>query len=105
MKGFRQFILRGNVLDLAVAVVMGAAFTAVVTSLVKDVITPLIAAVAGKPDFSGIAISVNGSKLSIGAFLNEVIAFVLLAASVYFLILLPVNRLMARIHRGEVPPD
>jgi large conductance mechanosensitive channel len=105
MKGFKQFILRGNVLDLAVAVVMGAAFTAVVTSLVKDVITPLIAAVAGKPDFSGIALTVNGSKLMIGAFLNEVIAFLLLAAAVYFLIVLPVNRLVARINRGEAPPD
>jgi large conductance mechanosensitive channel len=105
MQGFKQFILRGNVLDLAVAVVMGAAFTAVVTSLVKDVITPLIAAVAGKPDFSGIAISVNGSKLLIGAFLNEVIAFFLLATAVYFLIVLPVNRLVARMHRGEAPPD
>jgi large conductance mechanosensitive channel len=105
MKGFKQFILRGNVLDLAVAVVMGAAFTAVVTSLVKDVITPLIAAVAGKPDFSGIAVSVNGSKLMLGAFLNEVIAFLLLATAVYFLIVLPVNRLVARINRGEAPPD
>jgi large conductance mechanosensitive channel len=105
MKGFKQFILRGNVLDLAVAVVMGAAFTAVVTSLVKDVITPLIAAVAGKPDFSGIAVSVNGSKLMVGAFLNEVIAFFLLATAVYFLIVLPVNRLVARINRGEAPPD
>jgi large conductance mechanosensitive channel len=105
MKGFKQFILRGNVLDLAVAVVMGAAFTAVVTALVKDVITPLIAAVAGTPDFSGIAVSVNGSKLMIGAFLNEVIAFLLLAVVVYFLIVLPVNRLLARLNRGEAPPD
>jgi large conductance mechanosensitive channel len=105
MQGFKQFILRGNVLDLAVAVVMGAAFTAVVTALVKDVITPLIAAIAGKPDFSAIAVTVNGSKLLVGAFLNEVIAFLLLAASVYFLIVLPVNRWMARLNRGETPPD
>jgi large conductance mechanosensitive channel len=105
MQGFRQFILRGNVLDLAVAVVMGAAFTAVVTALVKDLITPLIAAVAGKPDFSGIAITINGSKLLIGSFLNEVIAFLLLATAVYFLIVLPVNRLLARIQRGEAPAD
>src|SRR5215471_20011831 len=101
MQGFKQFILRGNVLDLAVAVVMGAAFTAVVTSLVKDVITPLIAALVGKPDFSGIAVTVNGSKLMIGSFLNEVIAFLLLATVVYFLIVLPVNRLLARLNRGE----
>ena len=105
MRGFKQFILRGNVLDLAVAVVMGAAFTAVVTSLVKDVITPLIAAIAGKPDFSRLALTVNGSKVMIGSFLNEVIAFLLLAAAVYFLIVLPVNRLLARISRGEAPPD
>jgi len=105
MQGFKQFILRGNVLDLAVAVVMGASFTAVVTALVKDIVTPLIAAVAGKPDFSGLAITVNGSKLLIGAFLNEVIAFLLLAAAVYFLIVLPVNRLVARLNRGDAPPD
>jgi large conductance mechanosensitive channel len=105
MKGFKQFILRGNVLDLAVAVVMGAAFGAVVTALVKDLVTPLIAAVFGSPDFSSITVTVNGSKLLIGDFLNAVIAFLLLAVAVYFLIVLPVNRLMARLNRGEAPPD
>ncbi len=105
MKGFKQFILRGNVLDLAVAVVMGAAFGAVVTALVKDLVTPLIAAVVGSPDFSRIAVSVNGSKLLIGDFLNAVIAFLLMAAAVYFLIVLPLNRLTARLNRGEAPPD
>ena len=105
MKGFRQFIFRGNVLDLAVAVVMGAAFGAVVTALVKDLVTPLIAAVVGSPDFSSIAVSVNGSKLLIGDFLNAVIAFLLMAAAVYFLIVLPLNRLTARLNRGEAPPD
>ena len=105
MKGFKQFILRGNVLDLAVAVVMGAAFGAVVTALVKDLVTPLIAAVVGSPDFSSIAVSVNGSKLLIGDFLNAVIAFLLMAAAVYFLIVLPLNRLTARLNRGEAPPD
>ena len=105
MKGFRQFVLRGNVLDLAVAVVMGAAFAAVVTALVKDLITPLIAAVAGKPDFSALAVSVNGSKLMIGDFLNAVIAFAMMAVAVYFFIVLPVNALTARMNRGEVPPD
>ena len=79
MKGFKEFILRGNVMDLAVAVVIGAAFTAVVTALVKDLLTPLIAAIAGAPDFSGIALTVNGSKLLIGDFLNAVIAFLMLA--------------------------
>jgi large conductance mechanosensitive channel len=105
MKGFKQFILRGNVLDLAVAVVMGAAFGAVVTALVKDLLTPLIAAVAGSPDFSGIALSVNGSKLLVGDFLNAVIAFLMMAAVVYFFVVLPVNSLMARLRRGEAPPD
>jgi large conductance mechanosensitive channel len=105
MKGFKQFILRGNVLDLAVAVVMGAAFGAVVTALVKDLLTPLIAAVVGSPDFSGIALNVNGSKLLVGDFMNAVIAFVMLAAVVYFFVVLPVNSLMARLKRGEVAPD
>jgi large conductance mechanosensitive channel len=105
MKGFRQFIFRGNVLDLAVAVVVGAAFGSVVTALVKDLLTPLIAAVAGAPDFSSIAVSVNGSKLLIGDFLNAVIAFLMMAAAVYFFIVLPVNSLTARMNRGEAPPD
>jgi large conductance mechanosensitive channel len=105
MKGFKQFILRGNVLDLAVAVVMGAAFGAVVSSLVKDLLTPIIAAVVGAPDFSRIALDINGSKLLIGEFLNAVIAFLMLAAVVYFFVVLPVNSLMARLSRGEAPPD
>ena len=105
MKGFRQFIFRGNVLDLAVAVVMGAAFGTVVTALVKDLVTPLIAAIAGSPDFSSISVDVNGSGLLIGDFLNAVIAFVLMAFAVYFFIVLPVNRLTARLNRGEATPD
>jgi large conductance mechanosensitive channel len=105
MKGFKEFVFRGNVLDLAVAVVMGAAFSAVVTALVKDIITPFIAAIVGAPDFSAIALTVNGSKVLIGAFLNEVLAFLLMAAAVYFFIVLPVNHLMERLRRGEVPPD
>jgi large conductance mechanosensitive channel len=105
MKGFKQFILRGNVLDLAVAVVMGAAFSAVVTALVKDLLTPLIAAIAGSPDFSRIAFTVNGSQLLIGDVLNAVIAFLMMAAVVYFFVVLPVNSLVARMRRGEAPPD
>jgi len=105
LSGFKQFILRGNVLDLAVAVVMGAAFTSVVTAFVKDLLTPLIAAVAGKPDFSAIGLTVNGSRLLIGDFLNAVIAFVMVAAAVYFFVVLPVNSLIARMRRGEAPPD
>ncbi|MBV9301996.1 MAG: large conductance mechanosensitive channel protein MscL [Acidobacteriaceae bacterium] len=105
MKGFKQFLLRGNVLDLAVAVVMGAAFGAVVTALVKDLITPLIAAIVGKPDFSAIAFTVNNSKFLIGDFINAVVSFVLIAAAVYYFVVLPVNKLLARMRRGEAPPD
>ena len=105
MKGFKQFILRGNVLDLAVAVVMGAAFGAVVTALVKDLITPIIAAIVGKPDFSNISFEINSSKFLIGDFINAVLSFFLIAAAVYFLIVLPMNTLLARLKRGEAPPD
>jgi large conductance mechanosensitive channel len=105
MKGFKQFILRGNVLDLAVAVVMGAAFGAVVTALVKDLITPLIAAIVGKPDFSGIVFTVNNSKFPIGDFINALVSFLLIGTAVYFFVVLPVNKLMARLRRGEAPPD
>jgi large conductance mechanosensitive channel len=105
MKGFKQFLLRGNVLDLAVAVLMGAAFGAVITALVKDLITPLIAAIAGKPDFSTIAFTVNNSKFLIGEFINAVISFLLIAAAVYFFVVVPVNRILARMRRGEAAPD
>ena len=105
MKGFKQLILRGNVLDLAVAVVMGTAFTAVVTALVKDLLTPLIGAIGGTPDFSALAVEVNGSKLLIGDFINALISFVMIAAAVYFFIVLPVNSLVARMRRGEAAPD
>jgi large conductance mechanosensitive channel len=105
MKGFKQFIMRGNVLDLAVAVVMGAAFGAVVTALVKDLITPLIAAIVGKPDFSAIQFEVNASKFLLGDFINALVSFLLIAAAVYFFVVLPMNSLMARMRRGEVPPD
>jgi len=105
MKGFKQFLLRGNVLDLAVAVVMGTAITAVVTPLVKALLTPLIGAIGGTPDFSALAVEVNGSKLLIGDFINALISFVMIAAAVYFFIVLPVNALVARMRRGEAAPD
>jgi large conductance mechanosensitive channel len=105
LQGFKQFILRGNVLDLAVAVVMGVAFGAVVTALVKDIITPFIAAIVGKPDFSAIEFTINGSKFPIGDFINAVISFILIAAAVYFFIVLPMNTLLARMRRGEAAPD
>jgi large conductance mechanosensitive channel len=97
--------MRGNVIDLAVAVVIGAAFGAVVTALVKDLITPIIAAIMGKPFFSGIAFDINGSKFLIGDFINAVISFVLIAAAVYFFVVLPINTIMERVHRGQAPPD
>jgi large conductance mechanosensitive channel len=96
LKGFRDFILRGNVLDLAVAVVIGAAFSAIVNSLVKDLITPLIAAIVKKPDFSYLVLHVNGANITYGNFLNSAIAFLLIAASVYFLVVLPLNTVLAR---------
>ncbi len=105
LKGFRQFLMRGNVVDLAVAVVIGAAFGAVVTALVKDLITPLIAAIAGKPDFSAIVFTVNGSKFMIGDFINAIVSFLMIAAAIYFFVVAPMNALMARMHRGEAPPD
>ena len=104
-KEFRAFVLRGNLVELAVAFVIGLAFGALVTAFVADLITPLIAAIVGAPDFSSISLTVNGSKLLIGDLLNAVISFVLQAAAVYFFIVLPVNHLMARLRRGEVPPD
>jgi large conductance mechanosensitive channel len=104
LKGFRQFILRGNVVDLAVGVVMGAAFGAVVTSVVKDLLTPFIAAIVGKPDFSAIGIEIHGSKLMIGNFFNALISFLLIAAAVYFFIVVPVNAIISRA-RKEPPPD
>lgn len=105
MKGFKAFLMRGNVVDLAVAVVMGAAFGAVVTALVKDLITPIIAAVVGKPDFSGIQFEVNGSKFLIGDFINALVSFILIGAAVYFFVVLPINTIQARRARGQAPPD
>jgi large conductance mechanosensitive channel len=96
MSGFRKFLLRGNVVDLAVAVVIGTAFGAVVTALVKDIITPIIGAFGGLPDFSAWSFTINGSNFLIGDFINALLAFVVLAAVVYFFVVQPVQRLMDR---------
>jgi large conductance mechanosensitive channel len=104
IKEFKTFLLRGNMLDLAVAVVIGAAFGAVVAALVRDLITPLIAALFGKPDFSGLSFTINHSVFRVGDFINTVVAFVLVAAAVFFFVVVPVNRLMAR-SRREPPAD
>jgi large conductance mechanosensitive channel len=103
-KGFREFIMRGSVVDLAVGVVIGAAFGAVVTGFVKDLLTPLIAALVGKPDFSGYAFVINGSKFLIGDFLNALIAFLLVSLAVYFFIVIPINKLTARFNPPPPAP-
>jgi large conductance mechanosensitive channel len=93
VKGFRDFILRGSLVDLAVAVVIGAAFGALVTALVKDLITPLLAAIGGKPSFDNLSFTINGSHFLYGAFINALLAFVILAAVVYFFVVKPVAAL------------
>ncbi len=105
MKGFKQFLLRGNVVDLAVAVVIGAAFGAVVTALVKDLLTPLIAAIVGKPDFSALTFTVNGSKFLYGDFINAAFSFLLISAAVYFFVVLPINTLIQRYRKAPAPAD
>ena len=105
LKGFKQFLLRGNVIDLAVAVVVGGAFGKVVDALVKDLLTQLIAAIVGKPDFSAVKFTINGGNFLIGDFINAVVAFVSVAAAVYFFVVVPVNAVMARTRRGQAPPD
>lgn len=102
LKGFRDFILRGNVVDLAVAVIIGAAFTGIVDSLVKDLINPLIAAIGGKPDLSALTVTVHGGVFAYGNFLNALISFLIKAATVYFFVVLPVNALLLRL-RGPAP--
>jgi large conductance mechanosensitive channel len=96
VKGFRNFITRGNMIDLAVAVVIGTAFTAVVTAVVADLITPLIAAIGGKPNFSGLYFTVNHSKFLYGSFFNALISFLVIAAVVYFLIVAPMAKITER---------
>lgn len=106
MKGFRNFILRGNVVDLAVAFVVGAAFTAIVTALVTDIINPLISATVGKPDFSYLVAHVNGGIVKYGLFVNAVIYFLIVCAAMYFGVVMPLERLLARFHKPVpvVPP-
>ena len=101
LKGFKQFILKGNVVDLAVGVVIGVAFGAVVTSLVEDIITPLIAAIGGTPDFSKLSFTINGSVFMIGDFLNAILSFIIIAAVIYFLVIVPMNKLIALTNRQK----
>ncbi len=104
-KGFREFILRGNVIDLAVAVVIGAAFGAVVTAFVANILTPLIAAIAGKPDFSALVAHLNGSEIKYGLFLNALISFLLIAGAVYYTMVAPMNAWKERQARGQAAPQ
>ena len=104
MRGFKAFLLRGNVVDLAIAVVIGVAFGAVITAFVKDLITPLIAAIGGKPDFSALYFTVNNSKFLYGEFFNVVIAFLIIATVIYFLVVVPYTTLVER-SRKEPPAD
>ena len=101
LSGFKKFILRGNVVDMAVGVVVGAAFGAVVTELTKAFLTPLIALVVGKPDYSNLKFTVSTTTFPIGDFINAVISFLLIAAAVYFFVVVPVNWLMTRMHKDE----
>jgi large conductance mechanosensitive channel len=105
LDGFKKFILRGNVVDMAVGVVIGAAFAGVVTGLTKAFLTPLIAVIVGKPDYLSLKFYVRGTEFPIGDFINACVSFVLIAAAVYFFVVLPVNALIARMHRGEKTPD
>jgi large conductance mechanosensitive channel len=105
LNGFKQFLLRGNVIDLAVAVVIGAAFGAVVAACVKDLLTPLIAALVGAPDFSAMRFTVNRSTFLLGDFINALLSFLLVATAVYFFVVVPVNAVVARVNRGAAPAD
>jgi large conductance mechanosensitive channel len=105
LSGFKQFILRGNVVDMAVGVVIGAAFASVVGAFTKDLLTPLIAAIAGKPDFSAIIFTVNGSVFALGDFINTLVSFLLVAAAVYFFVVTPINALVSRMRKAPAPAD
>jgi large conductance mechanosensitive channel len=105
LRGFKAFLLRGNVVDLAVAVVIGAAFSMVVTAFVKDLITPLIAALFGQPSFGNLSFTINNSRFLYGDFLNALIAFFISAAVIYYFVVLPINALIERSHRHDKPAD
>jgi len=104
MKDFKEFLLRGNLVDMAVGIVIGVAFAALVTAFVADLITPLLAAIGGKPNFANLSFTVNGSHFLYGSFINALISFLIIAAVIFFLVVKPVNALMAR-RRTEPPVD
>lgn len=105
LQEFKKFIMKGSVVDLAVAVVIGAAFGAIVTALVADIVTPIIGAIGGQPDFSGLAFTINGSKFMYGHFINSVVSFLLIAAVIFFLVIQPLNKIKERAARNKKPED
>lgn len=102
LDGFKNFILRGNVVDLAVGVVMGAAFGTIISALVKDLLTPLIAALVKAPDFSGLYFTINGSRFLYGDFINALVSFLLVSFAVYFFVIMPMNRLMTKLAKPQI---
>ena len=105
LSGFKQFVLRGNVVDMAVGVVIGMAFATVVSAFTKDLLTPLIAALVGRPDFSAISFTVNGTVFALGDFINALISFLLVAVAVYFFVITPINALVSRMRKAPTPAD
>jgi large conductance mechanosensitive channel len=105
LDGFKKFILRGNVVDMAVGIVIGAAFGGVVTALVKSLIEPLVALLVGKPDFTEFATRIGSTTFPYGIFITALVNFLLIAVAIYFFVVVPVNALIARMHKGEKPPD
>ena len=105
LKEFKQFIMKGNVVDLAVGVVIGVAFGAAVTAVVKDLVTPLIGAFGGKPDFSSLSFTVNGSRFLYGDFINALVSFLIIAAVIFFFVVKPLNKLQERAARNKTPDD
>lgn len=105
LDGFKKFILRGNVVDMAVGVVIGAAFGGVVTALTKDLLMPIVAVLVHKPDFSAVAFQINGTPFPVGDFINACISFLLIAAAIYFFVVTPVNAMIARMRSAPTPAD
>jgi large conductance mechanosensitive channel len=105
LSGFKKFILRGNVVDMSVGIVIGAAFGAVVTEMTKAFLTPLIALIVGKPDYSKLKFLIHGTEFPVGDFINACVSFFLIAASIYFFVVTPVNALIARMHKADKPAD
>ncbi|MGD0809298.1 MAG: large conductance mechanosensitive channel protein MscL [Acidimicrobiales bacterium] len=105
LKGFREFIMRGNVVDLAIAVVIGTAFTALVKAFVADILTPVVAAIFGQPNFGDLTLTINHSQFLYGDLINEAITFLSVAAAIYFFVVVPLNKIAARRAKGQVPAD